>query len=107
MSDKRESPKKPPVVAFNRGVSTEYIITQDHLRELEGAQRTEWVASKRAALLSEQIKSALAHGASIENGPLYFDDELEMVRSKKEIAQVSPKGPHRSERSGKQKAGGE
>ncbi len=50
------------------------------LRELESAQHVEWLASKRAALLSERIKLAIAAGAEVEPGSLYYDPELEMVR---------------------------
>lgn len=78
--------KKPPqnsrVVALRGEFSTE-TVTQQQLRELEAAQRAEWMASKRAALLSERVKAALERGAKIEHGPLGFDTELEMVRTRK------------------------
>lgn len=58
-------------------------VTQAMMRELETAQQAEWAASKRAAILSETIKAALKRGVPFEDGPLYFDIELEMVRSRK------------------------
>lgn len=66
-----------------RGDFRREVVTQEALSELAGAQRAEWLTSKRAALLSENIRNSVRQGAKIENGPLYFDVELEMVRSKK------------------------
>lgn len=81
--------KKPPqssrVVAL-RGKFQPELVTQDQLVELEGAQRTEWLSSKRAALLSERVKAAIERGAKVEDGPLYYDSDLEMVRTKKSRA---------------------
>lgn len=79
MTEGRKPPHKS-VVAM-RGDFQKSIVTQDVLKELETAQRVEWRASKRAALLSEKVKSALQHGATVEPGELYFDTDLEMVRS--------------------------
>jgi hypothetical protein len=78
----RKPPQKAPVVAL-RGNFEKEVISQQQLRDLEGAQRAEWMASKRAALLSEKVKAAIERGASIEPGPLYYDAELEMVRTAK------------------------
>lgn len=87
--------RKPPARASTKsrvvaltGSFRQEIITQEALRELETAQRGEWAASKHAALLSEGIKAARERGAKVESGALYFDEELEMVRSahKKERA---------------------
>lgn len=78
----RKPPQKSRVVAL-RGDFVREVVTQADLIELSTAQRAEWMASKRAALLSEGIKASLQQGARVEPGPLYFDRELEMVRSKK------------------------
>lgn len=67
-----------------RGSFTHEIVTQEQLLELETAQRVEWAASRRAALLSEKVLAGLERGATLEEGPLYFDSELKMVRSKKQ-----------------------
>jgi len=81
----RKPPSRENVVAL-RGSYRSEIVGQDALRKLEDAQRVVWVAEKRAALLSERVKAALERGATIEDGPLYFDRELEMVRSRKQAA---------------------
>lgn len=77
---KRKPPQKAEVIALRGKFKTE-VVTQETLRSLESAQRIEWSASKRAALLSEQVKAALERGAQMESGSLYFDRELELVRS--------------------------
>jgi len=59
------------------------VVSQSKLQELEKMQRLEWIANKRASLLSEEIKTAVRHGAAVEPGPLYWDNELEMARTKK------------------------
>ncbi len=77
--------RKPPqrVVAL-RGQHSRDVITQAELKELEQAQLAEWHASKRAGLLSENIKRRIAdQQAGQEDGPLYYDEDLEMVRSQK------------------------
>ena len=78
----QKSKRKAPVVAL-RGSFKDEIVTQDALAELASAQRAEWMVCKRASLLSEAVKHALARGAKIEDGALYFDEKLEMVRSRK------------------------
>lgn len=82
MKHRRKPPQKAPVVSVRGKFETE-LVTQEQLRDLEIAQRAEWMASKRAALFSERIKAALERGASVERGILYFDRDLEMVRSQK------------------------
>ncbi len=79
----RKPPKKARVVCL-RGDFSEEIVLQEELLELEAAQRVEWAASRRAALLSERVLAARQRGAAFEDGPLYFDAELKMVRTKKE-----------------------
>lgn len=78
--------KKPPrranVLGFN-GEHKDEVVTQAVLRDLGTAQRAEWLASRRAILLSQRVKAAKERGAKFERGPLYFDEELEMVRSRK------------------------
>lgn len=81
----RKPPKSSRVVAL-RGDFQDDVVTQQQLRDLEDAQRAEWRISKRAALLSEQIKTALQRGATVEPGPLSYDTDLEMVRSTKNKA---------------------
>lgn len=78
----KKPPQKSPVVSL-RGKFSPEVVTQQDLMELETAQRVEWSASKRAALLSEKVKAALERGATVEDGPLYFDRDLEMVRGRK------------------------
>lgn len=79
---KKKPPHKSKLVAF-RGDFNPELITQEMLKDLESAQRIEWVASRRAILLAEKIKSAIEHDVATEDGPLYFDKELGMVRSRK------------------------
>lgn len=78
--------RKPPRSAGLLRLEREGIIdrvTQEMMRQLEGAQRAEWAASRQAALLSERIRSALKRNVPFEAGPLYFDEDLNMVRSRK------------------------
>lgn len=76
---------KKPVgkVVGLRGPHEPGTVTQQDLRELESLQQMEWATGKRAALLSEQIKTRLKGGSKLEDGLLYFDEQLEMVRSRK------------------------
>lgn len=82
----KKPPQKSPHVVALRGDFKREIVTQANLRDMEHAQRAEWFASKHAALLSERVKAALERGASVEPGALYYDNELEMVRSSKRNA---------------------
>ncbi len=59
------------------------VVSQAELGEMEQAQLAEWHATKQAALLSENIKSRIEHGAEVEDGPLYFDQKSELVRTRK------------------------
>ena len=83
----KKPPKKALVVAL-RGSFHPSIVTQAQLEDLVDAQRAEWSASKRAVLLSERVKAAIEHGATVEPGSFYFDHELEMVRSGKRSRKV-------------------
>lgn len=80
----RKPPHRSNVVALGGARRGDEVVSQELLRDLEEAQRAEWAASKRAALLSERVKAAITErNAQVEPGPLYFDEELEMVRTKK------------------------
>lgn len=71
------------VVAL-RGNHRRDVVTQADLRELEQAQLAVWHATKRAGLVSERIKVRIAHGADVEEGSLYFDEETELARTRKQ-----------------------
>lgn len=85
MNKRTPRKKKPNVVQFP-GLRGNEVVPQSVLQELELAQIAEWHAGKRAALLSEQIRLALKRGATVEPGKLYFDGELEMVRTRRKEA---------------------
>lgn len=75
--------RKPPgKVSAIRGQHKPDLITQDELKDLENLQRMQWTIDKRAALMSERIKVRISEGATVADGPLYFDQELEIVRSR-------------------------
>ena len=57
------------------------VVSQGELQELENLQRMQWSIDKRAALMSEAVKTRIQHGAKVEPGVLYFDSQLEMVRT--------------------------
>ena len=59
-------------------------VSQEDLQKAWDARLCLWTIGKRAAILSERIIAALDHGASIEDGPLSFDRELECVAVKGE-----------------------
>ena len=82
---RKPSEKESNVVGL-RGDYRSEVVSQEVLRELEHLQRLEWIASRQAALASERLRSALAQGATIEEGALYYDRELKMVRSRKQAA---------------------
>lgn len=78
--------KKPPrrsnVVALS-GEYSDPVITQVQLAELELAQRSAWAAHVKAVELAKNIQLALKQGAKVEPGRLYFDELIEMARSRR------------------------
>ena len=74
--------RKPPgKVSAISGQHKPDVVSQNELLELADMQRMEWSVGKRAALMSETVKTRIQHGATVEPGTLYFDIELEMVRT--------------------------
>lgn len=76
----RKPPRPSSSLQFEKTVER---VTQEMLRELEIAQRAEWAANRRAIVLSEKIRAAYARKVPFEPGELYFDEDLNMVRTKK------------------------
>lgn len=81
-SSQRKPPRRSNVVRIKKQFEPD-IVMQSELLQLELAQLAEWNASRRAALLSQKIQHALDDGAKTEEGKLFFDRELNMVRSRK------------------------
>ena len=59
-------------------------ITQNELQELEALQRLSWQAHMDASQKAGEIMRRLNAGAELENGPLFFDLDLKMARTRKE-----------------------
>ena len=78
----RKLPRKAPVVAL-RGELRPEVISQSDLQQLEDVQRAVWRLTTQAGVLADNIRRALARGAVIEPGALYYDEDLKMVRSVK------------------------
>ena len=74
--------RKPPVVAI-RGRAIPDVITQAELHELAELQDAEWLASRVSQKASMDLEARIAHGATIEPGPLTWDKERNMARSRK------------------------
>jgi hypothetical protein len=76
--------RKPPhsVVSIS-GQVREDTITQAELAKAAEAQESEWLANRVAAKAISSIEGRLLHGAEVENGRLYFDPRLAMVRSRR------------------------
>lgn len=63
------------------------VIDQGALKRLEDLQRLEWLAARQAGALSERIRYQIEEQhAIVEDGPLYWDAELRMVRTRKAAA---------------------
>jgi hypothetical protein len=73
--------KRPPIVAI-RGSHDSDLITQEELAELAVLQDAEWIASRAAQKAALSIETRIAHGAVLEGGPLDFDKQRHMVRSR-------------------------
>lgn len=58
-------------------------VTQRELRALENMQRAAWQAHESAVTRAAEIARRIRLGAAIERGPLSFDAELRMARSRK------------------------
>lgn len=61
-------------------------VSQDDLEQLVDLQRIVWRAQTRATRFAERLSRRVHIGATVEDGPLYFDAELGMARSRKEQA---------------------
>ncbi len=59
-------------------------ITQADLAEISRLQAAAWQTHRRAVQATDQLERKLKLGAAIEDGPLAWDPELGMVRSKKD-----------------------
>ena len=79
--------RKPPVVA-SRGRAVPDVITQAELHELAELQDAEWLASRVSQKASMDLEARIAHGATIEPGPLTWDRERNMARSRKSRGKV-------------------
>lgn len=80
------SKKKKPaarVLSIQGGRLADVVITQEKLRLVASLQEAEWLANRAAQRAVMELEAALFHGAQIEPGPLSFDPDLRMVRSKK------------------------
>ncbi len=74
----RKPPQRATLLVLN--ARPDSAITQNELEELEKAQQAEWHASRRAALLSERIRERMQRGVPTVDGPLFYDQELNMAR---------------------------
>lgn len=60
------------------------VITQADLQRLESLQRIGWAATKQAGVFAERIRYQIEEQrAIVEDGPLYWDTDLQMARSRK------------------------
>ena len=84
MPNAAEQKQSAPAVTIRGGSA--HTVSQEDLQKAWDARLCLWAIGKRAAILSERIICALKDGASIEDGPLYFDSELESVAVKGERA---------------------
>lgn len=81
------------------GEFTEDIITQAELTKASDLQAMEWQTARLAHRAIEQIERRLLEGAALEDGPLYFDGELKMVRTRRKTA--GSQRPERERKTGK------
>lgn len=75
-------PKKPPVVAI-RGSYQPDVIAQSDLIHAADLQAAVWLAEKAARECVQRIEERCARGATIEDGEMIFDRDLQMARSRK------------------------
>lgn len=70
--------------SIKRQVADPGTITQRELSELANLQEAEWLASRIAQEAILDVEKRIGRRAQIEPGPLHFDENLRMVRSKKQ-----------------------
>lgn len=58
-------------------------ITQAEIREASALQAIAWKSERRAHQYISALERRLERGASVEEGPLHFDKDLQMVRTRK------------------------
>jgi hypothetical protein len=82
MGNEMSPKRKPPVVAI-KGSARPDIITQQELVAIGDLQASVWQVERAVHLAVERLRARLFQGASLEDGPLVFDQELKMVRRRK------------------------
>lgn len=82
MTEKPER-KQPGKVLSIKGDYAPDVITQAQLLEASEFQATVWIAERLAREKVQAIEARIKQGAAIEDGPLHFDAELQMVRTRK------------------------
>jgi hypothetical protein len=76
--------RKPPGrVRPIKGEYVEDVVTQSELNEISHLQAVEWQAARAAHRSIEKLERRLLEGASLEPGPLVFDRDLKMVRTRR------------------------
>jgi hypothetical protein len=58
-------------------------VTQEELKQISQLQAAEWLASQAAHKAIFAMLERLKAGAKVEEGKLYFDADLRMVRTKR------------------------
>lgn len=76
--------RKPPVQAIRGGAVGPDVVTQRDLQSLTNLQDAEWYAGQAAHDAAREIQRRIAHGATVEPGPLTFESARKMARSKRE-----------------------
>ncbi len=69
-----------------RSISGDYapdVVTQAELKESAELQATAWLAEKQAREKVQSLERRLREGATVEPGPMEFDMELQMARTRK------------------------
>ncbi len=62
------------------------IIRQSEIQKLADLQAAAWQAEKATQRAMLRLEKRIEAGEEVEDGPMYFDRELGMVRTKKENA---------------------
>jgi len=79
--------RKPPAkVRSIQGPYAQDRITRADLVEISKLQADAWSAEQLAHEAVLNIEVRLRQGAALEDGDLYFDQDLRMVRSRKQAA---------------------
>lgn len=71
------------VVTIDRGNAPRDRVDQKHFVKLSKLQATEWTIQQKLQREIEETAARIQAGAEVEDGDLYFDLELRMVRSRK------------------------